>query len=48
MVVSGSVDSVVVGGGLVWILEGIDRVVMLGGQKVVRLLFLVGYRLQSR
>ena len=46
MVVSGhgSVDSVVVGGGgLVWMFDGIDSIEMLGGQKVMRLMFLAGY-----
>ena len=43
MVVSGSVDSVVVGGGLVWMFDGIDSIEMLGGQKVMRLIFLAGY-----
>ena len=38
------VDSVVVGGGgLVWMFDGIDSIEMLGGQKVMRLMFLAGY-----
>ena len=47
MVLSASFGSTV-GGGLVGIFEGIESVEMLGGQKVTRLLFLIGYRLHSR
>ena len=48
VVVTGPVGSVVMGGGLVWMLEGIDSTEILGRQKVIRLLFLTGYRLHSR
>ena len=48
VVVAGPVGAVVVGGGLVWMLEGIDSAEILNGQKVMRPLFLAGYWLHSR